>query len=75
MIVNVSTKKQTELDRMVKALRENYRRAMRTNELHPGMIRKPAAWALYRTWREFDVRGEKGGDAGWLSGRSSSPRS
>ena len=31
-----------------------YHMAIRTNDLHPGMIRCPAAWALYNAWRKID---------------------
>ena len=57
MTVNVSPRPraETELDRAIRTLKENYERAQRQNALHPGIIRKPLAWALYRTWRGVDA--------------------
>lgn len=62
MIVTVSTKPDTELNRALRAVRENYKRAAATNAAHPGMIRNPAAWALYRAWREIDAKRREGND-------------
>lgn len=59
MTVRVSPhpKATDELNRAVKALRENYQRAVEANERRAGFIRTPVAWALYKTWRMFDKRG------------------
>ncbi len=58
MTVNVSThpKATDDLDRAIRALRENYRRAQEQNAHCPGFIRTPIAWALYKTWRMFDKK-------------------
>lgn len=60
MIVKVSTRGQeTELERIIRIVRRNYQRAVEQNTLRPGFIRNPAAWALYKAWREMDVKGNK----------------
>ena len=56
MIVKVSTrtKKETDLEKAIRILKSYYQRALDTNEIHPGFIKNPIAWAIYQTWREVD---------------------
>lgn len=58
MTVKVSPhpREETELERAVRILKEYYRDAEYQNAIHPGFIRNPLAWALYKTWRVFDKR-------------------
>ena len=58
MIVRVSTRKQTELDRVLAKVKKYYKQAQETNALHPGFIKKPGAWALYQAWRDVDAKGD-----------------
>jgi len=44
------------IESAIKALKENYLRALELNYEHPNYIRNPVAWALYRTWRMVEQR-------------------
>ena len=42
-----------ELDKAIETLKDYYEVAQAINAKHPGTVRNPVAWALYKTWREF----------------------
>ena len=54
MITTVKPKRETEIDKAIRLVREKHRLALKQNEMKPGFIKSPVNWALYMAWKEME---------------------